>query len=72
MTIAIVSSILFCYRFFVTFFPILPGYVPATDDELERLREERERTVSPFWTWVIRGRRSRSCSPSSRSTSAST
>ena len=32
MTIAIVSSILFCYRFFVTFFPILPGYVPATDD----------------------------------------
>ena len=28
MTIAIVSSILFCYRFFVTFFPILPGYQP--------------------------------------------
>ncbi len=28
MTLAIVSSILFCYRFFVTFFPILPGYLP--------------------------------------------
>ena len=34
MTIAIVSSILFCYRFFVTFFPILPGYVPATEAQL--------------------------------------
>jgi octaheme c-type cytochrome (tetrathionate reductase family) len=55
MTIAIVSSILFCYRFFVTFFPILPGYVPATEVELASLREERERSVSPFWTWVIRG-----------------
>ena len=55
MTIAIVSSILFCYRFFVTFFPILPGYVPTTDFQLARMREERERTVNPFWTWVIRG-----------------
>jgi len=55
MTFAIVSSILFCYRFFVTFFPILPGYLPATESQLQRLREERERTVSPFWTLVIRG-----------------
>ncbi len=55
MTIAIVSSILFCYRFFVTFFPILPGYVPATEMQLARMREEREKTVNPFWTWVIRG-----------------
>ncbi len=55
MTIAIVSSILFCYRLFVTFFPILPGYVPATDMQLARMREERARTVNPFWTWVIRG-----------------
>ncbi len=55
MTVAIVSSILFCYRFFVTFFPILPGYVPATDAQLARMREEREKTVNPFWTWVIRG-----------------
>jgi len=55
MTMAIVSSILFCYRFFVTFFPILPGYVPASEVELARIREERERTVNPFWTWVIRG-----------------
>ncbi|MGD0946806.1 MAG: tetrathionate reductase family octaheme c-type cytochrome [Candidatus Binatia bacterium] len=55
MTMAIVSSILFCYRFFVTFFPILPGYLPATEVELARIREEREKTVNPFWTWVIRG-----------------
>jgi octaheme c-type cytochrome (tetrathionate reductase family) len=55
MTIAIVSSILFCYRFFVTFFPILPGYLPTSEVELARIREERERTVNPFWTWVIRG-----------------
>jgi len=55
MTVAIVSSILFCYRFFVTFFPILPGYVPATETQLARIRVERERTVNPFWTWVIRG-----------------
>ncbi len=55
MTMAIVSSILFCYRFFVTFFPILPGYVPLTAEQLARMREEREKTVSPFWTWVIRG-----------------
>ena len=54
MTFAIVSSILFCYRFFVTFFPILPGYLPTSEVQLQHLREERERTVSPFWTWVIR------------------
>ena len=47
MTIAIVSSILFCYRFFVTFFPILPGFQPQRTAELERLREARARTVSP-------------------------
>ncbi len=55
MTFAIVSSILFCYRFFVTFFPILPGYLPATEVELARIREERAKTVGPFWTWAIRG-----------------
>jgi octaheme c-type cytochrome (tetrathionate reductase family) len=55
MTCAIVSSILFCYRFFVTFFPILPGYMPAAEVELARIREERTKTVSPFWTWTIRG-----------------
>jgi octaheme c-type cytochrome (tetrathionate reductase family) len=55
MTVAIVSSILFCYRLVVTFFPVLPGYVPATEEQLAQQREERERTVSPFWTWVIRG-----------------
>ena len=54
MTFAIVSSILFCYRFFVTFFPILPGYLPTSEAQLERIREERERTVSPRWTWAIR------------------
>jgi octaheme c-type cytochrome (tetrathionate reductase family) len=55
MTIAIVSSILFCYRFCVTFFPILPGYAPTLAVQLARIREEREMTVSPFWTWAIRG-----------------
>jgi octaheme c-type cytochrome (tetrathionate reductase family) len=55
MTIAIVSSILFCYRLLVTYFPILPGYVPATAEQQAFWREERSRTVSPFWTWVIRG-----------------
>jgi octaheme c-type cytochrome (tetrathionate reductase family) len=55
MTIAIVSSILFCYRVFVTFFPVLPGYVPETEAQLVRMGEEREKTVDPFWTWVIRG-----------------
>ena len=55
MTIAIVSSILFCYRFFVTFFPILPGHVGATDGVPDAVAEERAKTVSPFWTWVIRG-----------------
>jgi octaheme c-type cytochrome (tetrathionate reductase family) len=54
MTIAIVSSILFCYRFCVTFFPILPGYVPTLEVQLARMREERQKTVSPFWTWAIR------------------
>jgi octaheme c-type cytochrome (tetrathionate reductase family) len=55
MTIAIVSSILFCYRIFVTFFPVLPGYVPTTEVQLARMREKREQTVNPFLTWVIRG-----------------
>ncbi len=54
MTIAIVSSILFCYRLLVTYFPILPGYIPATEEQLAFWRE-RSRTVSPRWTWVIRG-----------------
>jgi len=43
------------YRFFVTFFPILPGYLPETMRQRQLLQEERERTVNPFWTWVIRG-----------------
>jgi len=55
MTAAIVSSIMFCYRFFVTYFPVLPGYQPATETQVARMREEREKTVSPFWTWMIRG-----------------
>ena len=55
MTIAIVSSILFCYRFLVTFFPILPGHEGPTSAEAGPAVEEREKTVSPFWTWVIRG-----------------
>jgi len=55
MTIAIVSSILFCYRFFVTFFPILPGYQPERVAEMARIRDARARTVSPAWTWAIRG-----------------
>jgi octaheme c-type cytochrome (tetrathionate reductase family) len=54
MTVAIVSSIMFCYRLLVTFFPVLPGYVPATPQQLARLREERAHTVSPRLTWVIR------------------
>jgi len=54
MTVAIVSSILFCYRLLVTFFPILPGYVPETAEQRALLREERARTVSPHLTWVIR------------------
>lgn len=54
MTVAIVSSILFCYRALVTFFPILPGYVPATAEQLARLREARAGTVSPRLTWAIR------------------
>jgi octaheme c-type cytochrome (tetrathionate reductase family) len=54
MTIAIVSSIMFCYRLLVTYFPILPGYVPVTPEQLALRREERAKTVSPFWTWVIR------------------
>lgn len=55
MTFAIVSSIMFCYRLFVTFFPILPGYVPATEAQVARMREDRAKTVNVFWTWVIRG-----------------
>ncbi len=55
MTFAIVSSILFCYRFFVTYFPILPGHLPTTEKQGQGIREEREMTVSPFWTWIIRG-----------------
>lgn len=54
MTVAIVSSIMFCYRLLVTYFPILPGYVPATREQLARLRDERARTVSPRMTWAIR------------------
>ena len=73
MTIAIVSSILFCYRFFVTFFPILPGYVPATDAQLARMREEREQTVEPVLdVGDPRRPRSPSCSGSSRCTPWST
>lgn len=55
MTMAIVSSILFCYRLFVTYCPILPGHVPVTKKQQEELREERARTVDPFWTRIIRG-----------------
>jgi len=55
MTMAIVSSILFCYRLFVTIFPVLPGLAPATEMELAGIREKREKAVSPLWTWVIRG-----------------
>ncbi len=52
LTVAIVCSIMFCYRIFVTFFPVLPGFQPEQE---EREIQEREKTVSPFWTWVIRG-----------------
>jgi octaheme c-type cytochrome (tetrathionate reductase family) len=55
MTAAIVSSILFCYRLFVTYCPILPGHVPAVQEQQEEALEEPARTVDPFWTWVIRG-----------------
>ena len=55
MTVAIVSSIMFCYRLLVTFFPILPGYVPMTPEQLAKLRDQRARSVSPRLTWVIRG-----------------
>ena len=52
MTVAIVSSILFCYRFFVTFFPVLPGYVAPTDEQ--HAADGFARSLSPSWTWAIR------------------
>lgn len=55
LTVAIVSSIIFCYRFFVTFFPILPGGVSAPAFQRSRADEAMERPVSPAWTWAIRG-----------------
>jgi octaheme c-type cytochrome (tetrathionate reductase family) len=55
MTVAIVSSILFCYRVAVTLFPILPGFAPAAEIQPAPMSEESEAAVNPFWTWVIRG-----------------
>lgn len=52
LTIAIVCSILFCYRVFVTFFPVLPGF-RSPQEEVHV--QSREKTVSFFWTWVFRG-----------------
>ena len=55
MTIAIVCSIFFCYRFMVTFFPILPGNAAAEEKAPSPLAHEGAEAVSPFWTWVVRG-----------------
>lgn len=55
LTIAIVCSIMFCYRVFVTFFPILPGFEASREVGRERFIESQKKTVSPFWTWVFRG-----------------
>jgi octaheme c-type cytochrome (tetrathionate reductase family) len=55
MTIAIVCSILFCYRFMVTFFPILPGHAAAEEKAPSLPADEGTEAVSPFWTWVVRG-----------------
>lgn len=50
MTIAIVCSIMFVYRFFVINFPVLPGY----REESARLESE-ETYVRPGLSWVFRG-----------------
>jgi octaheme c-type cytochrome (tetrathionate reductase family) len=55
LSCAVVCSVVFCYRLFVTFFPILPAHAPAPETEPVRVRELREVTLSPFWTWTVRG-----------------
>lgn len=55
LTIAIVSGLLFCYRLFVTFFPILPATEPAAKPRPALEHPEPGRAVGPSWVWIIRG-----------------
>jgi octaheme c-type cytochrome (tetrathionate reductase family) len=50
MTIAIVCSIMFVYRFFVIYFPVLSGYC----DDAAKM-ERRETPVKPHVSWIFRG-----------------
>lgn len=53
LTIAIFCSIVFFYRFFVIYFPILPGTGIEPDTSPGRI--EPEPTFGPFTTWAFRG-----------------
>lgn len=55
LTIAIICSVMFVYRFFVIFFPILPGSKHEGSSREEQRDFEREVPVKPLLTWVFRG-----------------
>ncbi|HPR62935.1 MAG TPA: Ni/Fe-hydrogenase cytochrome b subunit [Thermoanaerobaculia bacterium] len=51
VTVAIICLLMLLYRFFVAFFPILPGIHTST---AERRVTELEPALSSTWAWVIR------------------
>lgn len=65
MTLALVSTIIFCYRFFVSYFPVLPAQQLTNDaaSEIENKNENEEEEddyaisgkLSPFTIWTVRG-----------------
>jgi octaheme c-type cytochrome (tetrathionate reductase family) len=54
LSLAIISTIIFFYRFFTTFFPVLPAYDREPEKAEVEISREREFTIPPFRAWVVR------------------
>ncbi len=55
LTVAIICSIVICYRFFVIYFPILPADGTNPEAGPDALRTASHPTLSPLLTWIFRG-----------------
>ncbi|MEI7437878.1 MAG: Ni/Fe-hydrogenase cytochrome b subunit, partial [bacterium] len=55
LTVAIICSIMFCYRFFVIYFPILPGESVPAEAGPDKLRTASEPALKPVMGWIFRG-----------------
>lgn len=54
ITAALISTIIFLYRFFANFFPVLPGHQRGPDEEEQRIREHVRKSGVGLWGWVAR------------------